>query len=444
MRHRLFWKILIGFWITFIVMMEGLWISFALYDEANSPVWDYETEGRIKLDALSAVLQTAGPGRLQALVDAWPDNRRPLLSLRPLEATVSGTSGGITRSGDLLSTTARDPAGAAWALSYDLGPARQEVEGAGLFDLPPDLLATGAVGGLLFSAALAWYLTRPIQSLQGGFRRFAAGELDTRLQPEMGGRRDEIADLAGDFDQMAARLEQLVAARDQLLHDVSHELRSPLARLQVAIDLARQNPERLSATLERVDAESRRLDELVGELLTLSRVESGAPGFDDYFDLGALLAKIVEDARFEAQASRVSITANLAETEPALRGNAELMRRALENIVRNALRHSSAGQTVSVDLACDRKAAAFEIRVADLGPGVPAEALERMFEPFVRLASSAPGTVPPGGFGLGLAIARRAVVAHGGTIRAENRSPRGLLVVIRLPFDQAGWNPAPQ
>ncbi|WP_374653493.1 sensor histidine kinase [Dongia sp.] len=436
MKHRLFWKILIGFWITFIVMMEGLWISFALYDEATSPLWDYEADGRIKLDALTAVLQTAGPGRLDAIVNAWPDDHRQLFSIRPMETTASGVSGGISRSGDLLSTATRDPAGSAWILSYDLGPARQELEGTSLFELPPDLLATGAVGGLLFSAALAWYLARPIQSLQSGFRRFAEGKLGTRLQPEMGSRRDEIADLARDFDQMAARLQQLVAARDQLLHDVSHELRSPLARLQVAIDLARQNPDRLHATLERVDAESRRLDELVGELLTLSRVESGVPAFDDYFDLGELLRKIVEDARFEAQASQVSIVANLAETEPAVRGNAELMRRALENIIRNSLRHSTAGEAISVDLICDRKEEVFEVRVADRGPGVPAEALERMFEPFVRLANCAPHSVASGGFGLGLAIARRAVMAHGGTIRAENRLPQGLCVVVRLPFDK--------
>lgn len=437
MRNRLFWKILIGFWITFIVMMEGLWISFALYDEANSPVWDYEADGRIKLDALAAVLQSAGPGRLNAIVDAWPDDHRQLFGIRPMEATASLVSGGISRSDDLLSTTARDPTGAIWILNYDLGPARQELEGSSLFELPPDLLATGAVGGLLFSAALAWYLARPIQSLQSGFRRFADGKLETRLQPEMGNRRDEIADLARDFDQMAARLQQLVAARDQLLHDVSHELRSPLARLQVAIDLARQNPDRLHTTLERVDAESRRLDELVGELLTLSRVESGAPALDDYFDLGELLRKIVEDGRFEAQASQVSIVANLAETEPAIRGNAELMRRALENIIRNALRHSPAGEAISVDLICDREAGVFEVRVADRGPGVTSEALERMFEPFVRLGNSVPHSVAPGGFGLGLAIARRAVMAHGGTIRAENSLPQGLCVVIRLPFDRA-------
>jgi two-component system OmpR family sensor kinase len=256
----------------------------------------------------------------------------------------------------------------------------------------------------------------------------------------MGRRRDEIADLARDFDQMAARLQQLIAARDQLLHDVSHELRSPLARLQVAIDLARQNPQRLATTLDRVDAESRRLDELVGELLTLSRVESGAPDFDDYFDLGELLRKVVADARFEAQASNVGIVANIAEDMemPALRGNAELMRRALENIVRNALHHSIGGQQVTVELACDR---GFTIRIADQGPGVPEQALETMFEPFVRIGDGAAGKASSG-FGLGLAIARRAVEAHGGTIRAENRQPKGLSVEIRLPLPNLESNPS--
>jgi two-component system OmpR family sensor kinase len=287
----------------------------------------------------------------------------------------------------------------------------------------------------------------------------------------MGRRRDEIADLAHDFDMMAMQLQQLVAAREQLLHDVSHELRSPLARLQVAIGLARQNPQRVAATLERVEAEARRLDELVGEVLTLSRAESGAPQLDDYFDLTGLVRKVVADAQFEAQASGVqiavedrSVPAGQNQTEQddiahddtgqegdaVFQGNAELMRRALENIVRNALHHSKAGQRVTVEIAGDLSTSSsgrpsgrsFVIRVADQGPGVAPEALTSIFDPFVR-ANDRQGerAAESTGFGLGLAIAKRAVLAHGGSIEAHNAAGTGeagtggLIVTIRLPFN---------
>jgi two-component system OmpR family sensor kinase len=324
--------------------------------------------------------------------------------------------------------------------------------------VPWELVVLALLGGLAFSASLAWYLTRPIQRLRVGFDRLAAGHLATRLGPTMGRRRDEIADLAHDFDVMAAQLQQLVAAREQLLHDVSHELRSPLARLQVAIGLARQNPQRIAATLERVEAEARRLDELVGEVLTLSRAESGAPQLDDYFDLAGLVHKVVADAQFEAQASGVHIAVedrsvpagqNQAaqddtgqEGDTVFQGNAELMRRALENIVRNALHHSKAGQRVTVEIAGDAPGHNFVIRVADQGPGVAPEALTSIFDPFVR-ANNRLGerAAESTGFGLGLAIAKRAVLAHGGSIEAQNAAGEGgagtggLIVTIRLPFN---------
>jgi len=440
MRHRLFWKILIGFWITFIIMMEGLWVTFALYDEAESPLWDFEADARMKLEALSGVLQSGGSVRLKAVMDTWPSELRKDFAVRTVDVpNETDDTDDIIESGDRLTLITHDPTGAAWELSYDLRPIRAELEDTGMFELPPDLLATGAIGGLLFSTALAWYLARPIQILQGGFRRLAEGALDTRLQKEMGRRRDEIADLARDFDQMAARLQQLVTVRDQLLHDVSHELRSPLARLQVATDLVRQNPQRLDAALDRVDAETHRLDELVGELLTLSRLESGVQGFDGYFDLGDLLRKVINDARFEAEASHIYIVTDIGEeeldenTDLTLKGDAELMRRALENIVRNAIHHTPAGGQVFVKFARETTQHDFEIRIEDQGPGVPDPALESIFEPFVRIQDVATNTAVPAGFGLGLAIARRAIQAHGGTIRAKNREPHGLEVEIRLP-----------
>ena len=159
-------------------------------------------------------------------------------------------------------------------------------------------ISIGILASLGFSALLAWYLAKPIRHLRGAFDAAAAGKLDTRIGPRMGRRRDEIADLGRDFDRMAHQLQILLGSQRRLLHDVSHELRSPLARLQAAIGLARQQPEKLDASLDRIERESGRLDELVGELLTLSRLEAGMSGAaDEEVDLVELVAGIADDAR---------------------------------------------------------------------------------------------------------------------------------------------------
>jgi two-component system OmpR family sensor kinase len=169
------------------------------------------------------------------------------------------------------------------------------------------------VGALFFSGVLAFYLTRPVQRIRKGFASLAGGDLATRLRPQIGRRRDEIADLAKDFDTMAERLQQLVLMRDQLLHDVSHELRSPLARLNQAIALVRQDPANTDTSLRWIETEIRRLDELVGELLSLARAESGESSRDQYFDLPALIDTVVANANFEARAQSVTVKFNPAD-----------------------------------------------------------------------------------------------------------------------------------
>jgi two-component system OmpR family sensor kinase len=289
------------------------------------------------------------------------------------------------------------------------------------------LVLIGAGASLAASALLAWYLSRPIRSLRWAFRSAAQGRLDTRVRPLMKGRRDEIADLGDDFDQMAQQLQKLVGAQRRLLHDVSHELRSPLARLQAAIGLVRQSPERLEASLERIEREVARLDELVGELLTLARLETGAAGSAaQTVDFADLVADIAEDARFEAEAAKRRLSLR-AETPVAVRGSAELLHRAVENVVRNAVKYTAEGSSVEVELSA-RGGRALLV-VADRGPGIAPEELERVFEPFYRAASDTAK-----GFGLGLAIAQRAVASHGGVIRAQNREGGGLRLEIELPL----------
>jgi two-component system OmpR family sensor kinase len=231
---------------------------------------------------------------------------------------------------------------------------------------------------------------------------------------------------------MAQQLQKLVASQRRLLHDVSHELRSPLARLQAAIGLVRQDPRRLEASLERIEREVGRLDALVGEVLTLARLEGGtAAGTPEEVDFADLVANVAGDARFEAEASGRGVDLHAAEPV-AIQGRAELLHRAVENVVRNAVKYTAPGSAVDVALSVDGNPPRARLTVRDHGPGVPAPELEHIFEPFYRSSGDAASK----GFGLGLAIAQGAVLAHGGTIRADNAAGGGLSVEIQLPLAQ--------
>ena len=281
---------------------------------------------------------------------------------------------------------------------------------------------------LVFAALLAWYFSKPIRSLRAAFEAAADGCLDELVEPKMGKRRDELADLGRDFDSMAQRLKSLMDGQRRLLHDVSHELRSPLARLQAAIGLARQQPERLDDTLARIERESVRMDKLVSELLTLSRLEAGMAGkLDEDVDLNELLANVVDDARFEAETSGCRVEFE-ARGNAVVRGNAELLHRAVENVVRNALKHSPVDGLVSIALDVNDKVA---ISVSDEGAGVPESELHAIFEPFFRGNQ----TNAPDGHGLGLAISQRVIIAHKGHIFASNRAVGGLCVTLSLPVE---------
>ncbi len=290
-------------------------------------------------------------------------------------------------------------------------------------------LTAGSIVSVLFAALLAWYFARPIRSLRQAFGSAADGELDTRIGASMGARRDELADLGTEFDRMAERLQGLVEGQRRLLHDVSHELRSPLARLQAAADLMRQQPERAAELIERIERDTKRMDRLVGELLTLARLDAGMTGnLAEEVDLRQLLGSIAEDAHFEAGKadSRVEMSVSGA---PVVRGSRDLIHRAVENVVRNALRYSPPGGRISIAAQMDGTRPQVRIDIGDEGKGVPEADLEAIFAPFLR--SSTGGAFP--GYGLGLAITRRIVEAHGGSVAASNRTSGGLLVTLRLP-----------
>lgn len=295
---------------------------------------------------------------------------------------------------------------------------------------PWPAIVSGLLASLLFSAALAWYFATPIRSLRKAFAAAAEGHLEIRVAESMGKRQDELADLGRDFDHMAARLASSIHAQQCLLHDVSHELRSPLARMQAAIGLAQQQPEKIPATLERMERESQRISDLVGELLVLSRLESGIDeGEVGEVDLGDLLADIVEDARFEAGRKAVTIRYDGFD-DVIVDSRGELLHRAVENVLRNAVQYCRHGGEVGVVAGFDAAERCVRIAIDDQGPGVADADLAAIFQPFFRGSRQH----RPDSVGLGLAIASRAIDSLGGTIRAVNRSQGGLRIEIVVPF----------
>lgn len=304
------------------------------------------------------------------------------------------------------------------------------------------LILVATLASLLFAALLARYFFRPIRQLRQAFAAAATGDLQTELHPTMGNRRDALADLGQDFDRMAARLRTLMEGQRRLLHHVSHELRSPIARQQIAIGLARQQPARMADLLDRIERDGQRMDQLVGDVLVLSRLESGLfNGAPEEVALDELLAAIVDDARFEAAPDDKSITLG-ADGPVVVRGHAELLHSALENVVRNALKHTLPGGTVSIAVTHVPEApsapSSVSVLVTDSGPGVPADQLESIFEPFFRSPNHTGSLAGTGtGHGLGLAIARHVINAHGGRIAATNVAQGGLAVRIDLPFGTA-------
>lgn len=314
----------------------------------------------------------------------------------------------------------RSPDGHYWLLS--VGPA--EEHGSQFLPYYFVVIAVSAILCLLAAVGVVV----PIRRLTKVMHRFGGGELAARSKWR---RPDELGALGRSFDQMADRLERLLVSERRLLEDVSHELRSPLARLTMAVKLARTAPEPVAA-LDRVDRHLDRLTSLTAEIVEMVRIE-GDPQAQRWeaADLGQLVAELVADCRAEAEprACEVRVAGHI--TRPLV-CDRELIRRAIENVLRNAVRFSPQGGTIDLEL---RETPAWvSVAVRDHGPGVPEAALERIFEPFFRVEESR--DCDRGGTGLGLSIARRAVVLHGGKVAARNASP-GLMVLIEIPRPSA-------
>jgi len=453
----LFLKIFLSFWLAqALIVALVVAATVVLRPQTESPFWDYIKTNTA--DQLVQAYEGGGPKVLDTKIDQlgttlrlqaylFDDQGNELAGRASTPHWAQRLSQGLDpQSGWLLhrfsprrfvSQSVITAGGRHYIMVAEVPPRpwlpllRQKPPGTGLVILALAVLVSGFV-----CYVLARYLTSDVRRLRAATQQLAAGDLNARAVAPKGRRRDEIAELVRDFNTMASRLQDLVSAQSRLLNDISHELRSPLARLSVALGLAWQRAgEEAHSALERIELEATRLNELIGRLLTLARLEGG----DDAMRrtpivLGELLQDVAEDAGFEAQ-DRECLVQCVIQTDSVVCGNASLLHSAIENVVRNAVRHTCDGTEVEIRLKQESANGKPEavVRVSDHGPGVPQEALDKLFRPFYRL-DDARGR-QTGGVGLGLAITERAVRLHGGSVRAMNRPEGGLIVEIRLPVE---------
>jgi len=314
-------------------------------------------------------------------------------------------------------------------------PRRPSIFGA--FSLPGIPLAVLLIA-LTVSALASWWLAEhlsaPIRRIQAGARAVASEQLDVRVSAGLDGRRDELAVLARDFDAMADQLKATRSARTQLFRDISHELRSPLARMRVALGLARQPLADPAVQLDRLEREIERLDSLISHVLRLARLQGAESSLKrEALDIDEILQEVVQDANFEGELKNCTIRLQ-GSAHRQLLGNRELLHSAIENVLRNAVKYSPAGTSVEVGVSAPQSE--LQILVRDHGPGVPGGDLQRIFEPFYRVAESRDRD--SGGEGIGLAITARVFEAHGGAATARNLAEGGLEVRLVLPLPPAG------
>jgi two-component system sensor histidine kinase CpxA len=443
--RRLFWKMFVSFWIAQTAFFVYLGYRTHQLTRGSGPLWLTAAQKTLPLVAESAVARYEGGGSraVTAALKATPDQR---VKMWLIDETGHEVTGGNPPA--IVSETARrsrassDPTvhiqGETTLVAVRTAGSRGQYTLVAQYQSIPLLRGEGlfrlfAVSTILASIAcllLAHYLSAPIWRLRLATQRLANGDLHARAGENIGRRSDEIADLVRDFDAMAERIRDLLSNQKRLLGDISHELRSPLARLRVALALARRHEhEAQRPAHERIEMEIERLDDMIGRILLLSRLEAGETSLSTAeLDLNEVVESVLEDARYEAERTGHSIVFR-AEANFRVEANEDLLRSSIENVLRNALYYTSGDEPIEVTLLASPDGAT--LRVRDHGPGVPPETLPNLFRAFYRVDDSrVTGT---GGTGLGLAIAKRAIVAHGGTISARNATPHGFIVEMTIP-----------
>ncbi|RUR12297.1 ATP-binding protein [Legionella sp. km772] len=452
--RSLYWKIFLSFWLASIFIIVSIaWVASHITQKSSQPA----QESAFMDSYANAAVATFESGQHQALLK-WLSqiglsrhmtifllsNTGEIIGARNPPESVKTTSHylvknqlpseGIFKSGKLIvSHEILSSSGKFYRLA-----AVSETPISHFFQIPWAGLTIRLTLAIFISGLICYllslYLTRPLRSLGLAAQSIATGKLHTRVGPIRGHSKDEIAKLSHDFDRMAEELENLVHSKERLLQDISHELRSPLARLNIAIELGRKKAGHLaSAELDRMELESSRLNALITEILEFARLEKSTTELHrDFCDMHLLLAEIIHDGNFEFNENNKRLVSGIIEP-CTLNIDRRLIHRALENVVRNALHYTPSDKTIKISLKQCTKEQMICIEIQDNGPGVPEEQLQKIFNPFYRVDTSR--TKKTGGYGLGLAIAYRAITLHQGTIEAINMLQGGLLVRISLPMN---------
>jgi two-component system sensor histidine kinase CpxA len=445
-------KIFLWFWVTVIVTGIALVLTFILEPRGVPAQWHTSLAESARYSGAIAVetLEHDGPGAASAYLsqlqretylraclfdlsgnviagDKCESFRNMTSNITPSNKSDFSVKFGLAR----VALIMRGNSGRSYIFATELPAGPRAAVGvnrlAFLLQWGVALLVSGFVCYLLTR-----YLTAPILHLRKAAQQIAAGDLSTRASATMEPRKDELGDLVTDFDAMAARIEALVSRQRQLISDVSHELRSPLARLNVALDLARQRKGDDPA-FDQAEQDTALLNEMIGRLLTIARLDVSTQQLPmTAVNLTELISQVVRDANFELQSPQDRIQV-AADSNFFVHGNPELLHSAIENVVRNAIHYTDPGTPVEIRMALDQTLVRIEVR--DHGPGVPESELANIFRPFYRVAEARDRQ--SGGAGLGLAIADRVIRTHGGTIQARNAGPKGLIIEILLPAAKA-------
>jgi two-component system sensor histidine kinase CpxA len=453
--HRLFVKVFLWFWLT-VLALSAIFFASRMLGSRLLPATDVIAAFAPRVaDEAAHAYEFGGPQEFEQFERGMMGNSEGVLYLidgygndvlsRPIPpdslsiVRAARSDGGIVARYGLRSRSASyrftSPSGHPYVLllhvRLQLGKFLEATAGGGLPFFGVVLLMV-----TLFCFWLAHHIVAPIQGIQSAARRVATGDLSVRAPVEISRRHDELAALAVDFDAMVERISTLVRSQRDLLSTVSHELRSPLTRFNMSLALLRkQSPPESEELLQRMERDAERVDVLMGQLLTLSRLEMGLSSDErDNVDLSQLVHEVVADGDFEAHSYGKSVRLEAVGDIFIEKADQQALRSACENIIRNAVRFTPPGTEVEVvlkaEIRSDFPQAVLSVR--DHGPGVPEEALQQIFQPFFRVKLPH-GPRRDNGTGLGLAIALEAIRQHRGTIIASNASPTGLEIKIVLP-----------
>ena len=452
--HRLFVKIFSWFWVAALVIIGIIFIGRRVMDlRPIDPSTMYASVASMLAADAARAYESGGPAGFARFANSLAGGHKSQLFLLD-ESNKDVLSRAISRDTLRLAREAgKDQLVATQSSLFERVAAYKFVATSGrpytlvlhehsaMPNLTGVLLSEGVpfLLGLLFVVTilcfwLAYHIAAPIHGIQSAARRVAQGDLSARVPHAVSLRRDELAALAMDFDSMVERIEMLIRTQKKLLNSVSHELRSPLARLNVCLAMIRKHvPEEAVDTCERMERDVARIDTLMGQLLTLSRLEAGlSSGERENVNFTLLVQEVVADGNFEAQSLGKAVSLEASSSIVLERADSLALRSACENIVRNAIHFTRPGTKVKVALEIENPATSPQVllTVRDEGPGVPKDALQNIFSPFFRI--NGPRRQSQGN-GLGLAIALEAVRLHHGTIVASNLDPTGLEIGVRLP-----------